>query len=138
MTTRASAAGRRWYLVENLEAVAKAMEAVGLNVVWPGHPACPDITKGAPDEHWIPIVASAAWPILTQDETILRNLDQKRLLQEHKATSFFLTGGHWASWDNLRLIARHWDRIEHAANAAEKGAPRLHKITSSGVKPIRG
>lgn len=138
MTTHASTAGRRWYLDENLEAVAKAMEAVGLNVVWPGHPACPDITKGASDEHWIPIVASATWPIITQDEAILRNPDERRLLRQYKATTFFLAGGHWASWDNLRLIASHWDRIEQAANSADSGGPRLHRVTLSDVMPIRG
>ena len=114
------------------------MEAVGLNVVWPGHPACPDIFKGAPDEHWVPIVASATWPVITQDKSILRNPPQKRLLRQYKATMFFLTGGNRASWDKLRLIAHHWDLIEQAANAADNGGPRLHRITPNGVRPIRG
>ena len=138
MTSRPAAAGRRWFFDENLEALANALEAVGLNVVCPGHPACPDISRGTSDEHWIPIVARARWPILTHDERIRSDPAPASALRLHGATVFFLTGGHWTSWDKLRLIARHWDRIERAASSADRDGPRLHKITPNGVKPVRG
>ena len=128
--------GRRWFVDEDLRGLALVLERPGLNVVYPDHPACPDIVRGDRDEDWIPIVAAGEWPILTHNNEMKRHPTQRALLDQHRAIVFFLRAKDASTWEQVRLVARYWDDINASANKALKGGHRRFSITRNGVQSL--
>ena len=132
--------GFRWFADEDTIGVGKVLEQAKLNVVYPGHPACPWIPEGTPDLVWIPQVAQAGWPILSHDKAQLRTRSEIAALRQHDAVAFFIVQGNLSSWEQVRLVARHWDTIKARAaaaiNAPNRRPRRLFRVTRKGVQPV--
>jgi hypothetical protein len=123
---------RRYFVDESMLSIARALRAVRPDVVYPGHPDCPDIRLGARDVDWLPVVGRAGWAVIMRDKRIRRRPVERQRLVDHGVRAFCLTGaGNQSSWQMLQLVVRHWDRIERVA--AEPG-PYLYALTTAGLR----
>lgn len=73
--------------------------------------------RGAPDEIWIPGVASRHGVVITQDLNINRTRAQWELCRANKIGIIFikLPKKGWDYWDIVRLIVRWWSEISQRA-----------------------
>ena len=105
---------------EDLIGAAKALHDVGIDIVYPGHPACPTL-RGDKDEDWVPVAAGSQWAILTQDRDIKQSAAYVAPLRQHNTTAFILRDGDESTWENARIIARHWDTFTLKERQARAG-----------------
>jgi hypothetical protein len=81
--------------------------------------------RGAPDETWIPGVASRHGVAITQDLNIHRTRAQWELCRANKIGAFFFKPPRktkaWNYWDIVQLVVRHWPEIKKLA--VEKKRP---------------
>lgn len=125
--------GPTWFIDENMLAIGKALAAVRNDVIYPGHPACP-IARGMLDEEWLPVVGDSGRIVLMRDKRIRYRRPERERLMAHGVKAFCLTGsGNQNRWDMLRLIVRHWDRIEETA---ELPGPFIYGVTSGGLSKL--
>lgn len=123
----------RWFVDESMIAVGKALAAVRNDLVYPGHPACP-IPRGTADEEWLPIVGGNGWIVLMRDKRIRYRRPERDRLMAHAVKAFCLTGsGNHSRWDMLRLLVRHWDRIE---DTAQLPGPFIYGVSSGGLRRL--
>lgn len=73
--------------------------------------------RGAPDETWIPGIASRHGVVITQDTNIHRTRAQWMLCQTNKIGVFFVKPPKkgWGYWDIVRLVVRWWPDISRLA-----------------------
>lgn len=130
----------RWFADEDTTGLGMVLEQANLNVIYPGHPACPGIPEGTPDEVWIPQVAAAGWPIFSHDKTMLRTRPEIGARRQHGAVAFFVVHGSLSLWEQVRLVAQRWDTIKanaaSALNAPRRRTRRLFRVTPHGVQPV--
>lgn len=121
----------RFFVDESMLSIAKALRAVRSDILHPGHPDCPTIPLGAKDVDWLPLVGQAGWPVIMRDKRIRRRPAERQRLVEHSVRAFCLTGsGNRTSWEMLRIVVRHWDRVE---TAATQSGPFIYALTASGL-----
>lgn len=120
-----------FFIDESMLSIAKALRAVRDDVLYPGHAECPTIPLGAKDVYWLPVVGRADWVVIMRDKRIRRRPAERQRFLEHGVRAFCLTGaGNQTSWQMLRLLVRHWDRIEEAAT---QPGPFIYAVTAGGV-----
>jgi hypothetical protein len=116
--------------------VGKALYRLRADVTYPGAPGCSITTPDADDEDWLPIIAAERWVVLMRDKRIRRRPGEKSKFVEHGVVAFVFTGaGNMTKWNLMRLLVRHWDRIEELADMPEPG-PRMYRVVHSGVEQI--
>ena len=121
----------RFFIDESMMSIGKALRAVRTDVLFPGHPGCPNIQPGAKDVDWLPIVGQSGWIVIMRDKRIRRRPVELQRLIDNGVRAFCLTGaGNQSSWQMLQLIVRSWDRIE---TAAANPGPFILAVTSTGV-----
>lgn len=78
--------------------------------------------RGAPDEVWIPGIASRHGVVITQDLNINRTRAQWELCRANKIGVIFIKPPKkgWAYWDIVRLVVRWWPEIWARAKATER------------------
>jgi hypothetical protein len=111
--------------------IAKSLRAVRSDIVHPGHPDCPTIPLGAKDTDWLPLVGQAGWAVIMRDKRIRRRPAERQRFIAHGVRAFCLTGsGNQTSWQMLRLVVRHWDRLEKAVS---QPGPFIYAVTAGGL-----
>lgn len=119
-------------------AVGHALAAVRDDVVYPGHPALPDVPRGTLDTSWLPIVGANGHNLVvfTRDKGITRETGEALALRDHGIRMFVLTGKQdLTAWEKLDLLVRSWSKIER--NVASNGAgPWVQRVTTAGVRDL--
>lgn len=78
--------------------------------------------KGAPDEAWIPKVASKHGVVLTQDLNIHRTRAQWELCRSNKIGVFFFKPPKkgWNYWIIVREVVNRWGEIKSLAGSTKR------------------
>lgn len=122
-----------WFVDESMIAIGKALAAVRNDLVYPGHPKCP-IERGTDDEEWLPVIGQKGWTVLMRDKRIRYRRPERERLIENGVKAFCLAGsGNQSRWDMLKLLLRHWDRIE---KTAALDGPYIYAVTTGGIRRI--
>jgi PIN like domain len=126
----------RWYADESVLGFGKLLAKIRDDVVYPGHPAIPEITPGALDTEWMPIAAARGWIVFHRD---------RRIRTRPTEVAVFTTAGLRAVWfggrrdlaprDQLALAERHWDRIEQEVTRLGPG-PWALDLVDSGPREV--
>jgi len=64
------------------------------------------------DEWWIKDIAGRSMAILTQDCAILDDPDERQAVIDSGAVLLALGSGEYTTWQKLRCVVSHWERIE--------------------------
>ena len=103
---------------------------------FPGHPDLAEITRGMPDDQWLPTVGARRLVVITRDQRIRYRAMEKRMWVAHEVRGFVLTGRRSQSTvDSLAILTQHWRVIERLALEEPEG-PWMYAVTLSGFRPI--
>lgn len=86
------------------------------------HSVKDEFGKGAPDEEWIPKIASEHGCVITQDLNINRTRAQWDLCRQNKIGIFFFKPpkSGWSYWTIVELIVASWSRIKAIAKDQQR------------------
>ena len=115
-------------LVAGIQKLQDGRKSDGITV----HYVIDEFGKGAPDEKWIPGIASQHGCVITQDLNINRVRAQWALCKQNKIGVFFFkpTKRGWDYWTIVNLIVASWARIQQIAKESAK--PFGYVIESTG------
>ncbi len=65
-----------------------------------------------PDDVWLEEVGRRGWIVVTYDNRIRFNLAEREALISHGVGCFMLTSGNRKKWEQMRILAKAWDRIQ--------------------------
>ena len=127
----------RFFVDENDLALGKALAQLHDGVAYPGHPGLPDLPRGSLDDDWLPVVGAARLVVISRDQRIRYRPVEKLLWVEHRVRGFVLTGRKSQSTaDSLRILARHWHRIESLVETEGQG-PWMYAVTEERLREIQ-
>jgi PIN like domain len=97
-------------LVAGMKEIQDGRKAEGFTV----HSVKDEFGKGAPDEKWIPGIASQHGCVITQDLQVNRTRAQWHLCKHNKIGVFFLKPPKkgWNYWTIVNLVVTSWSRIQ--------------------------
>src|SRR5690242_16473537 len=100
-------------LVAGMQKIQDGRKSEGFSV----HSVKDEFGKGAPDEEWIPKIASEHGCVITQDLNINRTRAQWDLCRQNKIGIFFFKPPRsgWSYWTIVELIVTSWSRIKAIA-----------------------
>ena len=128
----------RFFVDENMLAVAFALAAVRDDVVHPGHRLLPEVPTGTVDPTWLPIIGANGRNLIvfTRDKGIQRKTGEALLLRDHGVRMFVLTGKKdLTAWEKLDLLVRSWAKIEKCV-ATNGAGPWVQRVTTAGVRDL--
>lgn len=126
----------RFFVDENDLALGKALADLHGNVVFPGHPALPEVPRRSLDDEWLAVIGAQGLVVVTRDKRIRYKPVEKRMWVDHRVRGFVLTGTTSQSTaDSLALLERHWATIDAIVEAVPSG-PWMYAITQAGVRSI--
>jgi hypothetical protein len=127
----------RFFVDENDLVLGKALAQLHDGVVYPGHPGLSDVPRGSLDDEWLPVVGARRVVVISRDQRIRYRPVEKLLWVEHRVRGFVLTGRKSQSTaDSLRILARHWHRIESVVETEEQG-PWMYAVTEERLREIQ-
>ncbi len=68
----------RFFVDENDLALGKALAELYENVVFPGHPALPEVPRQSLDDKWLAVVGARQLVVITRDQRICYRPVEKR------------------------------------------------------------
>jgi hypothetical protein len=93
--------------------VPRALARLRVPVEWHDKLELPPTTG---DDEILEIVGTKGWSMITCDQRIARQENQRQAFVDHDVGCFILWGGAAESpWYRVRMIARNWERIEELA-----------------------
>jgi hypothetical protein len=126
----------RFFVDENDLALGRALDAKHGNVVYPGHPALPEVARGALDDEWMPVVGSMRLVVLTRDRKIRYRPVERLAWVEHGVRGFVLTGKRsQTTAASQAILDRHWPAI-NALVDHEPDGPWMRAVTERGIRAI--
>jgi len=127
----------RFFVDENDLALGRALGALHLDVVYPGHPALPEVPRGSLDPEWLPVIGARRLVVVTRDQRIRYRPVEKRLWVEHGVRDVVLTGcGSQSTAVSVAILQRHWTAVE-AATLDRVAGPWMYAVTESCLREIR-
>lgn len=126
----------RFFVDESLMAVGKVLAIARKDVLHPGHRLIPEVPTGTLDPDWMPIVAAKGLVVIDRDKRIRTKPVEREAMKAAGLRVFWIAGKRdLSTWDNLRLLIRHWDWIESIiANRAS--GPWFQAILQDQVKEL--
>lgn len=126
----------RFFVDENDLALGKALAEEHEGVVYPGHPAIPEVPRQAQDDEWLETIGEHGLVVITRDQRIRYRPVEKKAWIDHAVRGFVLTGRKSQSTAHSRAILdAHWRRIERLIDERSKG-PWMYAVTDSGLREI--
>ncbi len=126
-----------FFVDENDLALGKALAAHHQNVLFPGHPALPEVPRQSLDDEWLAVVGARQLVVITRDQRIRYRPVERARWQESHVRGFVLTGRTSQSTaDSLELLERQWRRLEGIVESRGEG-PWMFAVTLSGLREIR-
>jgi len=126
----------RFFVDENDLALGRALAIQHDDVVYPGHPALPDVPRGCLDDDWLPVVGGQGLVVITRDQRIRYRPVEKRMWVAHRVRGFVLTGrGSQSTTESLAVLGKQWSQIE-AMIAAHPVGPWMYAVTEPRIREI--
>src|SRR3990170_3681756 len=118
----ASAPDLRWFVDETSMGLGKMLAIARTDVVHPGHFWLPSVPTGTPDLDWMPIVADMGLVVISRDKRIRTKPAELAAFRAAELRVFWLAGKKdLSNWESIKLVIRHWDRMEHIADDRPDG-----------------
>lgn len=128
--------GVRFFVDENDLALGKALAEEHEGVVFPGHPAIPEVPRQAQDDDWLQTIGEHGLVVITRDQRIRYRPVEKQAWLDHAVRGFVLTGRNSQSTAQSRaILTSHWNRIEGLIAERPEG-PWMYAVTDSGLREI--
>jgi len=125
-----------YFVDENDLALGKALAERRGDVVFPGHPALPEVPRQSLDDEWLAVVGARQLVVITRDQRIRYRPVEKARWRESGVRGFVLTGRtSQSTTDSLELLERHWSQIEGIVQSRGDG-PWMFAVTKSGLREI--
>jgi hypothetical protein len=125
-----------YFVDENDLALGKALAERRDDVVFPGHPALPEVPRQSLDDEWLAVVGARQLVVITRDQRIRYRQIEKARWRESGVRGFVLTGRtSQSTTDSLELLERHWSQIEGIVQSRGDG-PWMFAVTKSGLREI--
>lgn len=106
------------------------------DVLYPGHPALPEVALGSPDTHWMQIVARRHLVAFHRDRRIRTRPHELARFRDHGLRSVWFGGKKdLASRQQLALLLRHWESLERLIETSGPG-PWSLTLTSRGLSEL--
>jgi hypothetical protein len=103
----------RFYVDESAMGLGKTLATARRDTIHVGHRLIPECPLGVLDPEWIPIVAQRNLIVICRDKKIRTKPGELVLLREAGLRVFCIGGKRdLTTWEWLRRIVKHWDRIE--------------------------
>ena len=105
-------------LVAGIQKLQDGRKSDGITV----HSVIDEFGKGAPDDEWIPGIASQHGCVITQDLNINRVRAQWELCKQNKIGVFFFKPPKrgWDYWRIVNLVVGSWARIQQIAKESTR------------------
>lgn len=81
------------------------------------------------DDVWLAEVGQRGWIAMGQDYRHHLVAVERDAIRAHRVGVFYLWGANASQWEQLRALARAWDRIEAACR---EPAPFIYRIRKNG------
>ena len=125
-----------FFVDENDLALGKALAQQHDDVVYPGHPAFPEVPRQTPDDEWLQVVGTRQLIVITRDQRIRYRPVERLAWVTHQVRGFVLTGrGSQSTEQSLLVLTHHWSAMGAIINARTTG-PWMYAVTSTGLRPI--
>lgn len=82
------------------------------------------------DDVWLAHVGARGWAVVTNDKNIRTNEAERAALLAHGVGCFVLGSGSRTRWEQMRILARAWDRIQQIADTQPR--PFIYRIHADG------
>jgi hypothetical protein len=124
----------RWFVDQTSLGLGSAMALLRGDVIYPGHRrALPDIPEGCKDPVWMPVVAGLGLVVVSRDRHIKSKQGELEAYLRHGIRAFWIAGDNdLGNWENLRRIAKHWDRMERIVEQRPAG-PWFYAVNADGL-----
>jgi hypothetical protein len=127
----------RFFVDENDLALGKALAGRHDDIVYPGHPALPEVPRGSLDDEWLPMIGRKSLVVITRDQRIRYRPVEKRMWVDHGVRGFVLTGRrNQTTADSLALVERYWSRIT-ALIVSRPAGPWMYAVTAQRLREIQ-
>lgn len=128
--------GFRWFADESVLGFGKLLARQRPDVLYPGHPAIPEVPLGSLDVEWMPVVASMRLVAFHRDRRIRTRPLEVQQYRDHGVRSIWFGGKKdLSSSAQVTLAMLHWARIEEAVDTLGRG-PWSLTLTSHGVREL--
>lgn len=81
------------------------------------------------DDVWLARAGEEGWLAIGQDYRHHVMEVEKAAIKTHGVGMFYLWGAHATQWEQFRVFAKAWDRIEEAS---QRSGPFIYRINRSG------
>ncbi len=126
----------RWFVDETSLGLGKMLAIARDDVVHPGHFSLPTVPTGTLDTVWMPIVAAMGLVVISRDKRIRTKPAELAAFRSAGLRTFWIAGKKdLSNWENLKLIVKHWDRMEEIVRDGGPG-PWFQAIQDSGIRDI--
>ena len=124
----------RFFVDENDLALGKLLATRHHDVVFPGHPALPEVLRGSPDDVWLPVIGAKQLIVITRDQRIRYRAAEKLMWVRHGVRGFVLTGRKSQSTaDSCSSATLPGSKLP---SATRTGGPWMYAVTDSGFREI--
>ncbi len=82
------------------------------------------------DDVWLAAVGARGWIVITNDKNIRVNDAERAALIQHGVGCFVLGSGSRTRWEQARILARAWDRMQEVM--ATQPQPFIFRIHADG------
>lgn len=125
-----------FFVDENDLALGRALAQQHNDVVYPGHPALPEVPRQTPDDEWLQVVGTRQLIVITRDQRIRYRPVERLAWVGHQVRGFVLTGrGSQSTEQSLHVLTHHWAAMDAIIDVGPNG-PWMYAVTSTGLQPI--
>lgn len=126
--------GLRFFVDETSLGLGKMLAIARADVVHPGHRNLPSIPTGTLDIDWMPIVAAMNLVVIGRDKRIRTKPAELAAFRACGLRVFWIAGKRdLSNWENLVLIVRSWDRMEHIIRDRGPG-PWFYAVSDGAMR----
>ncbi|MBI1759410.1 MAG: hypothetical protein HYR62_09330 [Actinobacteria bacterium] len=135
--TAKKAAPIRWYADESVLGFGKLVAHQRDDLVYPGHPAVPEIAPGALDTEWMPIAARNGWVIFHRDRRIRTRPAELEIFRSEGLRAVWFAGRKdLTPGQQVDLALQHWRRLEREIIRLG-GGPWALDLIDTGLREIK-
>lgn len=126
----------RFFADESVMGLGRVLALARRDVLYPGHRDIPEVRPGTLDSDWMAVVATRGLVVFDRDRHIRTRPVEREAFRTHGLRVFWLAGKRdLSTWDSLRLLVQHWDRIEELVRDRGPG-PWFQAVSGAGIREL--
>ena len=126
----------RWFADESVLGLGRLLARDRDDVLYPGHPALPEVPLGALDVDWMPVVAKRGLVAFHRDRHIRTRPHEVARYRDYGLRSVWFGGRKdMSSQQQLGLLLRHWPALEERVEELGPG-PWSLTLTTRGLDEL--